>query len=187
MSETYDFTFSGAGSYTFEAHNLFHYVESAASSAVPIYAQTSAHEASISGSLEIHVESLATELEDDPTFIGCNATQTNSLSLNIILASDRLKNALLFVAAVYFNFRSLTSSHDRYIQTHLGRSKITARNTTWFGSFEWARYGVVWDKIDAILSYGFLNGTSPYTYNCSCTIADAIAWVDPARRCVDSS
>ena len=186
MSETYDFTFSGAGSYTFEAHNLFHYVESAASSAVPIYAQTSAHEASISGSLATHVESLA-ELANGSTFFGCSIDQTNSLFAAIEFANNQLTNAVLFVAAVYFNFRSLTSSHDRYLKMHKGMRQVTARYITWFGYYEWLRYAYVWDKTEAILDYGFLNGTSPYTYNCSCTTAVTLSWVNPVNRCVDSS
>jgi hypothetical protein len=63
------------------------------------------------------------------------------------------------------------------MKTHIGMYEITARYTTWFGSYEWLRYGNVWDKTEAILDHGFLNKTSPYTYNCSCTISVVVAWV----------
>lgn len=101
MSETYDFTFLGAGSYTFDAHNLLHYMDSVTSAAIPIYAHISQYKAFISRGLRVQARSLATDVPaTDPTFIGCDDNQEDYLTYNIVLTSGLLQNALQFVASV---------------------------------------------------------------------------------------
>jgi peptidyl-Lys metalloendopeptidase len=97
VSKAYNFTFPGAGLYTFEAHNLFYYINTSA--AIPIYAHTLAHESFISGRLVVRGANLvfSAKLAAAPTFFGCNDHQKAALSTAISDATTYLQSALQFV------------------------------------------------------------------------------------------
>ena len=93
VSEAYNFTLSGEGSYTFEARNLF-YIVGADEKAVPIYADAvEAHTAQVSGKLAVARRSVARRA----TFEGCSSSEQSSLVSAASAAQTYAANALACV------------------------------------------------------------------------------------------
>lgn len=74
MSDAYNFSSSGEGSYSVEARNLFHIVD-AASQVVPIYAEAEAHTAKVSGKLSARRPSV----DKRASYVGCSSSQQSLL------------------------------------------------------------------------------------------------------------
>jgi peptidyl-Lys metalloendopeptidase len=118
LSTAYNFTASGSGSYTIEPSNLFHYVDAASSTAVPIYADVaSAHVAALSGKLAVARPSPT--LTKRESFVGCSSSEKSEVSSAATAAQS-------YAAAAY-----------SYLSTH---TAATPRFTTWFGSYTSSRH-----------------------------------------------
>lgn len=93
MSKAYNFTLPGAGKYNFVANNLFHYVDSATSAAIPIYADAPAsHEAGVSGKLA--VARATPTLAKRETYNGCSSSEKTGLVAAAPAAQTYVANAL---------------------------------------------------------------------------------------------
>ena len=76
MSKAYNFTASGAGSYSFAAVNRFHYVDPATGTPVELFAtHPDAHTAAVSGKLAVARPTLAKRA----TYNGCSSSRQTSL------------------------------------------------------------------------------------------------------------
>lgn len=91
MSEAYNFTNSGEGSYDLEAKNLFYVVDSEAK-VVPIYAEAEAHTASLTGTLG--VSRAAAHVSRRATYNGCATSQQTSLVAGASAAQSYAASAL---------------------------------------------------------------------------------------------
>lgn len=93
VSKAYNFTLPGAGKYNFVANNLFHYVDSATSAAIPIYADAPAsHEAGVSGKLA--VARATPTLAKRETYNGCSSSEKTGLVAAAPAAQTYVANAL---------------------------------------------------------------------------------------------
>jgi peptidyl-Lys metalloendopeptidase len=53
------------------------------------------------------------------------------------------------------------------------------RYTTWFGAYEQHRYEDVQVNLENLIDNAFPEYTSPYTFDCACTLAGSYGWVKP--------
>jgi peptidyl-Lys metalloendopeptidase len=74
VSEAYNFTSTGEGTYTFEARNLF-YVVDADNKAVTLFADSNAHTSELSGKLAVATPTVTRRA----TYRGCSSTQQTQL------------------------------------------------------------------------------------------------------------
>jgi len=139
LSRAYNFTSSGAGPYSIEADNLFHYVDSA-NNAVPIRADAVAHSASVEGRLAVARPALSKRA----TFTGCSSSQQSQLNSAAPAAQTYVANAL------------------SYLQSH---TSSTSRFTTWFGSYTSARHSTVLSHFTNLNG----NMYASYHFDCTCT------------------
>jgi len=95
VSAAYNFTSSGAGSYHFEARNLFYYVDPSGKTVIPIYADAEAHSASISGILAVTHPTSASAKK--ATFNGCSSSQQTLLNSAASAAQSYVAGSLSYV------------------------------------------------------------------------------------------
>ncbi|KAF9469757.1 deuterolysin M35 metalloprotease [Collybia nuda] len=153
LSETYNFTTSGSGSYNFEASNLFHIVDGA-SKIVPLYADSEALTAKVSGNLAVARKTQSAGLNKRATFVGCSAARQTILNAAASAAQSYAASALSYL-------NSHTSTSTRY--------------STWFGTFTAARRSTVLSHFSLISGNNFAS----YTYDCTCTDS-SYAYVYPS-------
>ncbi|KAL4246974.1 secreted metalloproteinase M35 [Abortiporus biennis] len=150
LSAAYNFTSSGAGAYTVEANNLFHYVDPATNKAVPIYANAEVHSAKVAGQLAVARNTLTKRA----TFTGCSSSQQSGLNAAAPAAQTYAANAL------------------SYLQAH---TSSTSRYTTWFGTYTSSRHSTVLTHYTNLNS----NTYSSYHFDCTCTDSGTYAYVYP--------
>ncbi|KAH9858230.1 peptidyl-Lys metalloendopeptidase [Lenzites betulinus] len=152
LSAAYNFTSSGATTYTVEPANLFHFVDPSTNEAVEIRADAEAHVADVKGKLA--VPRPTPTLAKRATYNGCTTAQKSALALAAPAAQS-------YAAAAHTYLSANTASTTRY--------------TTWFGAYTAARHTTV------LTHFANLDGNSyaGYTYDCTCTEADTYAYVYP--------
>ncbi|OBZ68536.1 Peptidyl-Lys metalloendopeptidase [Grifola frondosa] len=152
LSAAYNFTTSGAGTYTIEALNVFNYIDPETNAPVEIWADAEAHTAAVSGKLAI-VRATST-LTRRATYNGCSSSEQSGLVTAASAAQSYVAGAL------------------SYLQTH---TAATPRYTTWFGSYTSSRHSTV------LQHYTNMNGNdySSYSFDCTCTDAGTYAYVYP--------
>ncbi|KZV90495.1 peptidyl-Lys metalloendopeptidase [Exidia glandulosa HHB12029] len=139
LAEAYDFTRSGAGTYSIEpASSAF--LISTASGIQEIYADTLAHTARISGTLAVERPAVSKRA----TFVGCSSSRQT-------LINTAATNAQSYAAESYAYLTNHTSSTTRY--------------TTWFGTYTDARHTTVTTHYSNLSSRSYAS----YTYDCTCT------------------
>ncbi|KDR79947.1 hypothetical protein GALMADRAFT_92107 [Galerina marginata CBS 339.88] len=149
LAQAYNFTSPGAGSYDIEANNLF-YVVNADNTVSPLYANSAAHSASISGKLAVTHPTLAKRAN----YNGCSSSR---------------QSQLVSAAAAAENYAASASA---YASSH---TSATARYTTWFGAYTASRHATVVSQYSAIDSNTF----STFTFDCTCTDSGTYAYVYP--------
>ena len=153
VSTSYNFTTSGAGSYSFAAVNRFHFVDPETSLPVEIYADhPEAHSSAVTGTLS--VARPTTKLAKRATFTGCSSSEQSQLNSAASAAQS-------YASSTY----SYTSSH----------TSSTTRFTTWFGTYTSAHHSTI------LTHFSNLNGNtySSYHFDCTCTDSDTYAYVYP--------
>ncbi|KAI0830740.1 peptidyl-Lys metalloendopeptidase [Trametes gibbosa] len=150
LSAAYNFTLPGAGKYTVEPVNLFHFVDPETNEAVPIRADTETHVAAVKGKLA--VTRPTPTITKRATYSGCSTSQKSALASAAPAAQSYAANAY------------------SYLSTHTAASP---RYTTWFGAYTSSRHSTV------LSHFSNLNGNdyTSYTYDCTCTEADTYAFV----------
>ncbi|KAI0785486.1 hypothetical protein BC629DRAFT_521998 [Irpex lacteus] len=154
LSTTYNFTTSGAGSYSFAAVNRFYFVDPETSLPVELYADhPEAHNSAVSGTLA--VAKPKSNLSKRATYTGCSSSQQSAL----VSAASAAQS---YAASAYSYTNSHTSSTTRY--------------TTWFGTYTASRHSTI------LTHFSNLNGNtySSYHFDCTCTDSDTYAYVDPS-------
>lgn len=143
MGQAYNFVNSGAGAYTFEASNLFHYV-TADNEIVEIRADQKATNLKVAGALstERKVARSVTRSRafgKRTNFSGCSADQESGLN-------DAVPAAESYAAGANSYISGLTDATDRY--------------STWFGAWDEDRANTVKDHFSKIDGNDF----STFTY-----------------------
>ncbi|TBU50087.1 metalloprotease [Dichomitus squalens] len=151
LSSAYNFTLPGAGKYTVEASNLFHYVD-ANSEIAEIRADAEAHVAAVSGKLAV-VRPTPT-LTKREQYNGCSSSEKSGINSAAPAAQSYVAAAL------------------SYLQTH---TASTARYTTWFGSYTSSRHSTVESHYSNINSHDYTS----FTYDCTCDDSGTYAYVYP--------
>ncbi|TFK72459.1 zincin [Pluteus cervinus] len=154
LSEAYDFSASGEGSYDVEARNVFHIIQDD-SKLDTIYANNEAHTAKVVGTLTSRA-TLTGYLGKRATFNACTATQQSQL------------NQAASAAQTY------AATGSQYLKGH---TAATTRYTTWFGTYTTARHNTVTSHFGNIEGYPF----SSYTFDCTCTDTGTFAYVYPSK------
>ncbi|KAL1951282.1 hypothetical protein VTO73DRAFT_431 [Trametes versicolor] len=152
LSAAYNFTTSGASTYTVEPSNLFHFVDPTTSEPVEIRADAEAHVAAVSGRLAIARRSQFSKRE---TYVGCSTSQKSALT-------TAAPNALTYAT----NAKSYLTAN----------TAATTRYTTWFGAYTTARHSTVLSHFTNLAG----NSYSTFTYDCTCTDSGVYAFVDPS-------
>ncbi|KAI0756579.1 peptidyl-Lys metalloendopeptidase [Daedaleopsis nitida] len=152
LSAAYNFTLPGAGKYTVEASNLFHYVD-AENQPVEIRADVDTHVTSVSGKLAVAKPTRT--LTKRASFVGCSSSRQTSLNSAASAA------------------QSYAAAASSYASSHTAASP---RYTTWFGAYTSARHATVLDHFTKISGNTF----SSYTFDCTCSDSDTYAFVDPS-------
>lgn len=93
MSEAYNFTTSGSGSYNFEASNLFYVVQDN-NKIVPLYAASEALTAKVSGNLAVARKTQSAGLSKRATFVGCTTARQAILNDAASAAQSYASSAL---------------------------------------------------------------------------------------------
>ncbi|KAF9529058.1 hypothetical protein CPB83DRAFT_765596 [Crepidotus variabilis] len=150
LSEAYNFTTSGAGTYDIHANNLF-YVVGDDSTIQTVHADSAtSHSAQISGPLAV----ARSTVEKRATYNGCSSSQQSSL----VSAASAAQS---YAASAYSYANSHTSS--------------TARFTTWFGTYTTAHHTTITSHYQKISGNSF----SSFKYDCTCTDSGTYAYVYP--------
>jgi len=144
VSEAYNFTSPGEGTYSFEAQNVFYDVGDNGE-ITPIYADTKAHSVSLSGQLAI----APSRVLKRATFNGCSSSQQSALYSAAATAQAYAASAL------------------SYANTH---TSATSRYTTWFGTYT-TRHNTVVSHYSHISSSDFTAFTFDCTCTDSGTYA----------------
>lgn len=79
MTNTYDFTSSGEGVYTFATSDTLHYVEESSTASIVVETVTP-HSVSLSGTLSLARESVP-RIDKRASFVGCDATQQAAITV----------------------------------------------------------------------------------------------------------
>jgi peptidyl-Lys metalloendopeptidase len=159
VSDAYDFTAAGAGSYTLEARKRFHHLDTTTNKSIVIDADTDhklVHRAIITGDLAVTRRSLRkrnSRIMRRANFNGCSAEQ---------------QSQILEGATAAKKYASDTYS---YVQSN---SK-TDRLKTWYGEFEQDRFNRLVQTFKNMNDNDF----SSFDYDCSCDEADLFAYVYP--------
>lgn len=150
LSEAYNFTSPGEGTYSFEAlENVFYNVGDNGEM-MPIYADTQAHSVSLSGQLAI----APSRVSKRAMFNECSSSQQSALNSAAAAAKTYATSAL-----------SYANSH----------TSATSKYTTWFGTFTTARHNTVVSHYSRISSSEF----NTFTFDCTCTDSGTYAYVYP--------
>ncbi|KAI0375429.1 peptidyl-Lys metalloendopeptidase [Pilatotrama ljubarskyi] len=152
LSAAYNFTLPGAGKYTVEPSNLFHFVDPETNEPVEIRAETETHVAAVSGKLAV-VRPTPT-VTKRATYNGCSSSEKTGIDAAAPAAQSYVANAL------------------SYLQSHTAASP---RYTTWFGAYTSSRHSTVQSHYSNINSNVFTS----FTYDCTCDEADTYAYVYP--------
>lgn len=152
VSEAYNFTSPGEGTYSFEAlENVFYNVGDNGEM-MPIYADTQAHSVSLSGQLAI----APSRVSKRAMFNECSSSQQSALNSAAAAAKTYATSAL-----------SYANSH----------TSATSKYTTWFGTFTTARHNTVVSHYSRISSSEF----NTFTFDCTCTDSGTYAYVYPNK------
>ena len=151
MSSAYNFTTPGAGKYTVEASNLFHYVD-ANEEISEIRADAEPHVATLSGKLAATRPTPTITRREQ--YNGCSSSEQSAINSAAPAAQSYVAAAL------------------SYLQTH---TASTARYTTWFGSYTSSRHSTVQSHYSNINSHDY----TTFTYDCTCDESDTYAYVYP--------
>ena len=92
MSSAYNFTTPGAGKYTVEASNLFHYVDPATSAPVAIRADSDTHVSALRGKLVVARPTRT--IAKRASFVGCSSSRQSALNTAASAAQSYAANAL---------------------------------------------------------------------------------------------
>ncbi|KAI0766464.1 peptidyl-Lys metalloendopeptidase [Trametes elegans] len=152
LSAAYNFTLPGAGKYTVEPSNLFHFVDPETNEPIEIRANVATHVAKVAGKLAVARPSPT--LARRYTYKGCSAAQQSSIRSAAAAAQSYVKNALS-------HLRSHTAASPRY--------------TTWFGAYTGSRHGTVQGHFSKISG----NDLASFTYDCACDEESTYAYVYP--------
>src|ERR1700733_6435393 len=95
VSEAYNFTSSGEGTYSVRARNLFHYVDPLSNAVIPIQANSETHAITLSGKLA-RPRSIP-PLRKRSGFNNCNVDQQADLMLAAPAAQNYADDALTYV------------------------------------------------------------------------------------------
>ncbi|KAF9486346.1 deuterolysin M35 metalloprotease [Pholiota conissans] len=154
LSQGYNFTTAGAGTFDFEADNSFYIVKDNNEIEL-VHADTEAvHTASIVGNLVIARRDEERSLSKRATYVSCSSTRQSQLVTAAASAETYAANA-----------KSYLTSH----------TSSTTRYTTWFGTWTSSRYNTVLSHYTNIDSNTF----SSFTFDCSCTDSGTYAYVYP--------
>ena len=140
MGDAYNFTTSGAGTYTIEPSNLFHYVDA---SGAPVEIRASVQDAavsSVSGTLAV----ARLVLDRRATYRSCTAARQTSLVSGAAQAKTYASNAYSYIS-------STTTGTTRYV--------------TWFGTYLASRRSTVLSHFQKISGNDFTS----FIYDCTCT------------------
>ncbi|EKM83973.1 hypothetical protein AGABI1DRAFT_110574 [Agaricus bisporus var. burnettii JB137-S8] len=155
LTDVYNFSTSGSGSYKLKARDIF-YVVDKNDAVVTLHAtENFHHEIHISGKLESNRPGWpdASRLS---TFVNCTSLQQSSVRSAAAAAKTYAANA-----------------HSYFGNNNTG----TPRYTTWFGPLVASRRKVVSSHFSAINSNDF----GGFTYDCSCTDPEMFAYVYPSN------
>lgn len=150
VGDAYNFTPSGAGTYSIEASNLFHYVDA---SGAPVEIRASVNNAivaSVKGKLAVARPALSRRA----TYRSCSSSRQTDLVSAASQAQTYAGNSLNYLNGI---------------------SSGTTRYTTWFGTYTAARKSTAQSHFQKISGNSF----SSFTYDCSCTDSGTYASVVP--------
>ncbi|KAF9523095.1 peptidyl-Lys metalloendopeptidase [Crepidotus variabilis] len=151
LSEAYNFTTSGAGTYDIHPNNLF-YLVGDDSSIETVHADTaSSHSSKVSGKLAV---SRSSAVEKRATYKGCSSSQQSSL----VSAASAAQS---YAASAYSYANSISTGTTRYV--------------TWFGTYTASRHSTIVSHYQKISGNTF----SSNTYDCTCTESGTYAYVYP--------
>nr|Q9Y7F7.1 RecName: Full=Peptidyl-Lys metalloendopeptidase; Short=MEP; AltName: Full=AmMEP; Flags: Precursor [Armillaria mellea]CAB42792.1 metalloendopeptidase (AMMEP) [Armillaria mellea] len=153
LGAAYNFTGSGAASYSIEPSSLFYYVDPDTNELASINADTQQHTTKISGTLAVARRS---NLGKRISYNGC----TSSRQTTLVSAAAA---AQTYAQSSYNYLSSHTASTTRYV--------------TWFGPYTSARHSTVLSCFSNMLAYPYAN----YEYDCTCTESDVYAYVYPSQ------
>ncbi|KAI0673560.1 peptidyl-Lys metalloendopeptidase [Trametes maxima] len=153
LSAAYNFTLPGAGKYTVEPSNLFHFVDPETNEPSEIRADVETHVAAVKGKLA--VTRPTPTLVKRAKFNGCSSSRQSSISAALPAVSSYAANAY------------------SYLQSHTAASP---RYTTWFGAYTSSRHSTVQSHFSNIHSNDFTS----FTFDCTCTDDGVYAFVDPS-------
>ncbi|KZV80963.1 peptidyl-Lys metalloendopeptidase [Exidia glandulosa HHB12029] len=139
LAEAYDFTRSGAATYSIEPVSSA-FLISTPSGIEELHADTFAHTAHLSGSLAVERPAVSKRA----TFVGCSSSRQT-------LINTAASNAQSYAAESY-----------AYLSNH---TSTTTRYTTWFGTYTAARHTTVTSHYQKISARSF----AANTYDCTCT------------------
>lgn len=80
VSEAYNFTNSGAGSYNFEASNLFYIVQAESNKVIPLYPESETLTAKLAGNLAVVRKDVNAGLSKRASFVGCTVARQTLLN-----------------------------------------------------------------------------------------------------------
>jgi len=150
LSKVYNFAQPSSGYYTFEARNIFYYMEPSSSAISALYANSPVHKALVPG----HFLSVRQGPVSPPEkiFLGCTDAQHSTLTTAGAQAKTYIEDAVFYM-------RNNDPPKARYI--------------TWFGA-------VIADHVELVSIILTKLGNIDFpalSYDCTCTIANQYAWV----------
>jgi peptidyl-Lys metalloendopeptidase len=149
VSAAYNFTRSGAGDYSIGPSNLFTYVGAGGTPKNLRATVEGIAAVKLSGNLAV------SRVHDKRTlFPSCSATMQSKLKTAIVNAQSLAANAYAYLV-------SISSGTYWYLR--------------WFGAYDPSRLNIVRNHFELISSRDFTG----FTYDCSCTTSDYLAYVCP--------
>ncbi|RDB27346.1 Peptidyl-Lys metalloendopeptidase [Hypsizygus marmoreus] len=142
ISEIYDFTHPGQGSYHIKARNLVYHVDNRGT-VIPLHASSNTgHNVDISGSLRREVHTMPKELSPQITFQGCSPARQTVITNAITRARADVRAAVSALPT---------------------KAPVSTRFSTWFGVYNDQRLKTVTANLNKV-SAADLNS---FTYECS--------------------
>lgn len=155
MSEGYNFTAPGPGTFDFEGDTTFYVVRDNNEIGVVHANQKAAYTAAVVGNLAVaRRDESVSGISKRATFVSCSSSRQSQLNTAIASAETYASEAYKYLNGI---------------------SASTTRYATWFGAYTSSRRSTVlshFSKIDG-------NNFSSFTYDCSCTDS-SYAYVYPA-------
>lgn len=149
VGDAYNFTSTGAGSYTISPSTLFHYLD-ASGAPVTVRAPSSTSKLTLSGSLVSTSYSARTAAQAKITYGSCTAARKTQIA-------RASQSALALATGAYTKLKSAGAN--------------TARYRTWFGAYTSANRNTVYSHYSLIIQSGFSN----FKYDCTCTDSGTFA------------